>query len=1123
MQSDPIKILLIEDNPGDARLVKEALVEARSAQFDLQWVEDLAQGIQAQEQDPAEVILLDLSLPDSSGIDTFKKVHACFPHTALILLTGLADEELAERMVHEGAEDFIVKGQMIGGLLARSIRYAIERASARNELAASERQYRELFENAVLGIFKVMLPGEPVAVNPEFAIMFGYASPAEFLTLVKEFAQVFADPQRWTEILQLKQVHPELTTFENLFRRKDGSTFWGNMTIQSSIKQEYQSSCMEGFIEDISERKRMETAIYLMSDSQRQIAHLDNARDIFRLVGEKVHDLIGSGYVGVSFYDDQIQSMKLLAINGAGDLVENLSMNYSVDLSKLVFPIKDMTEDELRLFRSGQLEKFENGLYRLLVRKVSRKICKILEEEMRLTDIYTMGFTWQNMDFGLLAIFANSDITPFKEMIEMIMNQACIALKRIHSEEALQKTKDYWQSLVENTSDLVTVLDIHGTILYQNPASKQILGYAPEELIGNDISKYINSEAASQIWDFLPVAAVNPDVRPPVAELSILCKDGSWRSMEITGEVRSDESGQGVAVLTSRDITERKKSEEIIKESEELFRSFIEQSSEGVILLDEQGTILAWNHAQSLITGLLPQQAIGVPFWDIQYQLLLPDRRAGKNSGFFKSAMLDAFRTGKFPTSENVTEATIFTALGETKSILQASFPIKTKNGFRIGSLVQDITDRKRAQEAVKLSEARYRNLVETQSDVIARSDLSGKLTFVNDSYCQTFGISREEMLGKVFYPTIVPEDLPVALAALKAIEKPPFRKQTETRHPTGAGIRWFSWENSAVLDQAGKPIELQGVGRDITERKRAEQALKESEERFRHISNSISDIAYSCTVLEDGNYSITWMTGAVDRVTGYSLEEILKQGCWKFLVNKEDLALFEKHVVGLPAGVSASCELRLQHKNGNVVWVESFAECIQETSLAKKTLYGGLVDITKRKNAEETLRALLLRHEALLAAIPEIVMEVDNGKVYRWANQAGLEFFGKDVIGQEARDYFIGDETVYQNTQPIFDGSDTTIYLESWQRRKDGEKRLLAWWCQSLKDEAGNVTGALSTARDVTEQKLVEEQTGQQMAELQRWYDLTLDRENRSLELKQEVNELLHRLNEPTRYLTTD
>jgi PAS domain S-box-containing protein len=121
-------------------------------------------------------------------------------------------------------------------------------------------------------------------------------------------------------------------------------------------------------------------------------------------------------------------------------------------------------------------------------------------------------------------------------------------------------------------------------------------------------------------------------------------------------------------------------------------------------------------------------------------------------------------------------------------------------------------------------------------------------------------------------------------------------------------------------------------------------------------------------------------------------------------------------------------------------------------------------------------LQSLSSRQEALLAAVPDIIMEVDHRKVYTWANQAGLDFFGDDVMGKEAAFYFAGDQATYQSVQPLFDGQQDLIYVESWQRRKDGEKRLLAWCCRVLKDEGGKATGALSSARDMTEQRQAEQ-----------------------------------------------
>ena len=128
---------------------------------------------------------------------------------------------------------------------------------------------------------------------------------------------------------------------------------------------------------------------------------------------------------------------------------------------------------------------------------------------------------------------------------------------------------------------------------------------------------------------------------------------------------------------------------------------------------------------------------------------------------------------------------------------------------------------------------------------------------------------------------------------------------------------------------------------------------------------------------------------------------------------------------------------------------------------------------------SESKFRDLSVRQEAILSAVPDILMEVDNNKIYTWANPAGISFFGDEVIGKEAAFYFEGDQNTYSTVKPLFAGEEEVIYAESWQRRRDGEKRLLAWHCKMLKDSNGMVTGALSSAIDITERKKADEEIG--------------------------------------------
>jgi serine phosphatase RsbU (regulator of sigma subunit) len=138
-----LKVLLIEDNPLDARLIQIMLAEAGAGLFSLERVDRLATGLARLAKGDIGMVLLDLSLPDSHGLDTFQKVHADFPNVPIIVMSGLSDETVAVNAVHEGAQDYLVKGQVGGPLLVRAMRYALERVQLAKQLASYAEALRE--------------------------------------------------------------------------------------------------------------------------------------------------------------------------------------------------------------------------------------------------------------------------------------------------------------------------------------------------------------------------------------------------------------------------------------------------------------------------------------------------------------------------------------------------------------------------------------------------------------------------------------------------------------------------------------------------------------------------------------------------------------------------------------------------------------------------------------------------------------------------------------------------------------------------------------------------------------------------------------------------------------------
>ena len=284
--------------------------------------------------------------------------------------------------------------------------------------------------------------------------------------------------------------------------------------------------------------------------------------------------------------------------------------------------------------------------------------------------------------------------------------------------------------------------------------------------------------------------------------------------------------------------------------------------------------------------------------------------------------------------------------------------------------------------------------------------------------------------------------------------------------------LRYFEIHGYPIFNEQGDVEQIIEYSIDITERKQAEEALKESQERYYdlydHAPDSFLSVDAQTARIIQCNQTLVDMTGyRKEELIGRSVFDLYHPDC-----RDEVKKVFKTLAV---TGKVTNQEFVIQRKDGAAIDVMLNASAVRDEQgrlLHSRSIWR---DISQRKEAERQLQALSRRQQAILASVPDIIMEVDADKVYTWTNPAGYEFFGEDVLGHEAADYFEGEQRTYNNVRPLFKGDENVIYVEGWQRRKDGEKRLLAWWCRVLKDQQGHVTGALSTARDITGQKQTE------------------------------------------------
>ena len=349
----------------------------------------------------------------------------------------------------------------------------------------------------------------------------------------------------------------------------------------------------------------------------------------------------------------------------------------------------------------------------------------------------------------------------------------------------------------------------------------------------------------------------------------------------------------------------------------------------------------------------------------------------------------------------------------------------------------------------------------------------------VNQAAIRHYGYSREEFLSMTLKDIRPGEDIPALLKDVELTRRT-LNPAGEWRHQKKSGeiIHVEIISHSITFD--GRQARHVLV-KDITERKLAEEKLRLALEHIRQIvdANIVGVIIADATgrIIEANDYYLG--------IIGYTRDEF-DQGLvnWRAITPPEWLFADERAIGELREwGTCKPYEKEYVRRDGMRVPVY-----LADAMLAgpEKLIVAFVLDMSERKRAEMDLQALSSRNQAMLEAIPDIIMEVDANKVYTWANHAGIDFFGADVIGREAAFYFEGEQEIYQAVKPIFDGREEVIYVESWQRRRDGEKRLLAWWCRVLKDAGGHVVGAVSSARDITEIKFAENKILQLNEELE-------------------------------------
>jgi diguanylate cyclase (GGDEF)-like protein/PAS domain S-box-containing protein len=532
-----------------------------------------------------------------------------------------------------------------------------ERKQAEESLKQSEAQYRLLADNMTDVIWLRDLNLNLLYISPSEEKIRGYTmaelqqfsldqllTPDSFQAVMElftnEMPKVLADP-----------TYSMLHTREFQFYRRDGRLHTVESNISLVRDENGNPTAILGQDRDITERKRAEEALRVSEER-------------FRLLTNNVPDIIYS-------------------LNGEGNII---TVNSSA------FERYGYTEQD------AKGKPFLSFIHPEDHEIVVTSFLKAMEEQRKFTRGLQFRLVAEN---GISYWFELNSQARYDSQNQYIGEDGVLRdiTERKRAEDSLRESEEKYRRLFNNAVLGVFQSTPEGKAISVNHAFAHMFGYeSPEDVIQNiknvatDIFADPNRRA-----EIMRLMEENPGLK--TFENLYRRKDGSTFFGSLNTMPVRDINGSLIRVEgIIEDITERKRAEDSLRESEEKFRVLVEQSMDGVILIDEQGMIIEWNTAESKITGVPRATALGAAFWDIQHQIMTPERRMEMTPQYLKKTYFESYLDGKTDYLEKPRDIEIVTPSGEHKFLQQASFIVKTEKGQRMGSVIHDITERKLAE-----------------------------------------------------------------------------------------------------------------------------------------------------------------------------------------------------------------------------------------------------------------------------------------------------------------------------------------------------------------------------------------------------------------------------------------
>ncbi|MCU1265963.1 MAG: Histidine kinase [Acidobacteria bacterium] len=591
------------------------------------------------------------------------------------------------------------------------------------------------------------------------------------------------------------------------------------------------------------------------------------------------------------------------------------------------------------------------------------ELCRLLKQDPRTVHIPVLLISGirKAQEHSLEGLTAGADDyldVPFRH------EEFLVKVARLTERHRVEK---HYRELVEQAADIIYTRDMEGYLTSINEAGARFFGKSATAIVGAPLSELLGADLAARD---IEITSRSTSSAPLRSVHQIKDTSGAPRYFEslVTVEHDSRNKANGVRAVV-RDVTEQKATERALKESEERYRRLVELSPEAIVV-HSRGIFQYVNPAAQRLWGAsCPEDLLGKSVFDLIHE----DYRDLANGRVWRA---ESESTPSLPCEQKFQ-----TLDGRVIDVEVRGMPFTFNGEPAVQAVIADITERKRSEEALRSSEDGYRELFENANDIIYTHDLDGTFTSLNRAGERLTGYSRDEARQMKISDVLAPEYLSLArqMITQKEMGRAPTVYELEIITKDGGRVRLEV--STRLIFKNRKPVSIQGIARDLTDRKRSEEALRESQEFFHRFMNNSPAVAF----MKDDQGRYVYVNEPFERVFGKNLNYLRGKTSFDWLPESTARPTHENDMEILLTGQSQEIIETVPAADGSLHHWLVFKFPMADGS-GRRFVAGVGVDITERRRAQEEL-AQQADREALTHRISQAVRRsLDTSEIFSTA-----------------------------------------------------------------------------------------------------------------------------------------